>query len=48
MVNIPVFSNITHDLIMELLSYGETVKILKPESLISEIKEVYLASLKQY
>lgn len=39
---------ITHDFIMELLSYGETVKILKPESLICEIKEVYVNSLKQY
>jgi hypothetical protein len=33
---------------MELLSNGETVKVIKPDSLIAEIKEVYLASLKQY
>jgi predicted DNA-binding transcriptional regulator YafY len=39
---------ITYDFIMELLSYGETVRVLKPESLICDIKEVYLNSLKQY
>jgi len=27
---------VTHDLIMELLSYGEEVKVLRPESLINE------------
>ena len=47
-LRISLFLYITHDLIMELLSYGETVRVLKPESLIAEIKEIYLASLKQY
>jgi predicted DNA-binding transcriptional regulator YafY len=39
---------ITHDFIMELLSYGETVRVLKPQSLIEGIKKVYDSSLKQY
>jgi predicted DNA-binding transcriptional regulator YafY len=39
---------ITHDLIMEILSYGETLKIIKPQRLIDEIKSIYEASLKQY
>lgn len=47
-LRISMFLYITHDLIMELLSYGETVRVIKPESLIVEIKEIYLASLKQY
>ncbi len=33
---------ITYDFIMELLSYGETVKILKPDSLVEKIKELHL------
>lgn len=47
-LRISLFLYITHDLIMELLSYGATVRVLNPESLIAEIKEVYLTSLKQY
>lgn len=39
---------ITHDFIMELLSFGDTVKVIQPESLISEIKSLYLNALNQY
>lgn len=39
---------ITHDFIMELLSFGDTVKVIKPESLISEIKSSYQNALNQY
>ena len=39
---------ITYDLIMEILSLGDTVKVLKPKSLVSEIKSVYQKSLNQY
>jgi predicted DNA-binding transcriptional regulator YafY len=39
---------ITFDFIMELLSYGESVKVLKPKSLIKEIKTAYQNALKQY
>lgn len=39
---------ITYDLIMELLSHGQNVKIIKPKRLINELKLIYQNSLKQY
>lgn len=39
---------ITHDFVMELLSYGENMKVIKPKSLIKEMKEVYKNALEQY
>lgn len=39
---------ITHDLIMELLSLGQELKVLKPESLINEITDSLKNSLAQY
>ena len=39
---------ITFDFIMELLSHGENVKVLKPESLANEIKAVHQKSFEQY
>jgi predicted DNA-binding transcriptional regulator YafY len=39
---------ITHDLIMELLSYGEELKVIRPESLISALKASYQGALKLY
>jgi predicted DNA-binding transcriptional regulator YafY len=39
---------ITHDFLMELLSYGETVKVIKPDSLIELIKSTYQKALGQY
>lgn len=39
---------ITLDFIMELLSYGENVKVIKPDSLIDKIKVVYRKALGQY
>ena len=39
---------ITHDFEMELLSYGNNVKVLQPISLIEQIKAVYESGLKQY
>ena len=39
---------VTHDFIMELLSYGENVKVIKPGSLIAELKAVYSEALNQY
>ena len=39
---------ITHDFVMELLSMGENVKVLKPAGLINEIKRVYEVARKQY
>ncbi len=40
--------HITHDFIMELLSFGDTVKILKQESMKSEIIAIYQNALNQY
>jgi predicted DNA-binding transcriptional regulator YafY len=33
---------------MELLSYGDTVKVLQPTQLIEELKEIYKGALGQY
>lgn len=37
---------ITFDFIMEILSYGENVKVLKPDSLNNELKQIYRNALK--
>lgn len=39
---------ITHDFFMELLSYGENLKIIEPESLIKKIKNSLQKTLEQY
>ena len=39
---------ITHDFIMELLSFGAKVKVVKPKSLISEIKSTLAKTLELY
>jgi predicted DNA-binding transcriptional regulator YafY len=39
---------ITHDLIMELLSFGDNMKVLKPKALIKEIKEAHQKAFEQY
>ena len=39
---------LTFDFIMEILSHGENVKVIKPESLITELKHSYKNALKQY
>jgi predicted DNA-binding transcriptional regulator YafY len=39
---------ITHDFIMDLLSYGETLKVIKPASLISRLKTSYQNALNLY
>ena len=39
---------ITHDFFMELLSHGENVKVIKPDTLISEMKSSYKKALDQY
>ncbi len=39
---------ITHDLIMELLSYGPDMKVLQPVSLASEIKQAHKKAFAQY
>jgi predicted DNA-binding transcriptional regulator YafY len=39
---------ITHDLLMELLSFGDTVKVIQPASLITDIKSSYQDALNLY
>lgn len=39
---------VTHDLIMELLSFGDNMKVLQPKSLIKEIKTAHQNAFKQY
>ena len=39
---------LTHDFLMEILSYGDNVKVIQPESLIKELKHSYKNALKQY
>lgn len=38
----------TYDFVQELLSKGKTIKILKPQSLIDEVKNIYKTALEQY
>jgi predicted DNA-binding transcriptional regulator YafY len=39
---------VTHDFLMELLSYGSSVKVLKPNSLISQIRSIYTSAIDKY
>lgn len=39
---------VTYDLLMEILSYGNNVKVLQPLSLVDEIRDCYENALKQY
>ncbi|HRP90745.1 MAG TPA: WYL domain-containing protein [Edaphocola sp.] len=39
---------LTHDLLMELLSYGDTMKVIEPKSLADKIKEAHKNAYKQY
>lgn len=39
---------VTYDFEMELLSFGENIKVLKPDSLIQKMKERYLKTLGRY
>ncbi|MHB8209039.1 helix-turn-helix transcriptional regulator [Mucilaginibacter sp.] len=39
---------ITHDFVMEILSFGANVRVLAPVSLIKEVKKAYADALQQY
>ena len=41
-------SYITHDLLMELLSFGNNVKVLKPKLLANEVKAAHQRAFEQY
>jgi len=38
----------THDFVMELLSYGERLRVLEPQSLVREIKEAHRLAYQRY
>ena len=40
--------HITNDFKMEILSYGENVKVLEPQSFTDELRKTYSMALKQY
>jgi predicted DNA-binding transcriptional regulator YafY len=39
---------LTHDLVMELLSFGDNMKVIEPKSLADEIKQAHKKAYKQY
>ena len=39
---------LTYDLIMELLSFGDSMKVIEPQSLVKKIKEAHEKAYKQY
>jgi predicted DNA-binding transcriptional regulator YafY len=39
---------LTHDLVMELLSFGDNMKVIEPKKLVDEIKEAHKNAYKQY
>ncbi len=45
---IELFLNVTYDFTMELLSFGEEVKVLEPKELQNDVKEKLKKTLKQY
>jgi hypothetical protein len=38
---------LTRDFVMELLSFGDTVKVIKPQQLIDELKIIHIKALKK-
>lgn len=40
--------SVTYDFVMELLSHGESVKVIQPASLIEEIKNIHYNAYRQY
>lgn len=45
---IKLLMHITHDFVMELMSFGGNVKVLKPASLARELKEAHYRAFQQY
>ena len=39
---------VTHDFVMEILSHGEYVKVIKPDNLISDVKTAFINALSLY
>lgn len=47
-LQIRLFIYVTQDFLMEILSFGENVKVIQPENLITDLKLTYKKALKQY
>ncbi len=47
-LQVKLFMCITFDFVMELTSYGETLKVLSPKSLVNELKEAHKRAYKRY
>jgi len=47
-LRIKLFIVITYDFVIEILSHGHRVKVMKPTSLVDELKSIYSSSLQQY
>lgn len=47
-LQIKLFMCITFDFVMELTSYGETLKVLSPKSLVNKLKETHKRAYKRY
>ena len=47
-LQIKLHLHVTHDLVMELLSFGNNVKVLKPKLLANEIKAAHQRAFEQY
>ena len=47
-LQIKMHLHVTHDLVMELLSFGNNVKVLKPKLLANEIKAAHQRAFEQY
>lgn len=45
---IKLYLVVTHDFVMEILSHGDNVKVIKPENLVSEVKSALNNALAQY
>ncbi len=45
-INVELFIKITHDFLMELLSYGEEMSVLEPKTLIDELVSIHSSSAK--
>jgi len=46
LISLTIF--VTHDFFMELLSYGDNVKVIRPASLVDDLKISYQSALNQY
>jgi predicted DNA-binding transcriptional regulator YafY len=47
-IRISLYLFVTYDLRMEILSYGDKVKVIQPQSLIDDLKQIYKSAQKQY